>query len=49
MDLIGKTAKAGTWLWEPQAMSCVEESAGILGGGVGCQAAQLPEVSKLLS
>lgn len=37
MDLIGKTAKAGTWLWEPQAMSCVEESAGILGRGVGCQ------------
>ena len=33
MDLIGKTAKAGTWLWEPQAMSCVEESAGILGRG----------------
>lgn len=37
MDLTGGTAKAGTWLWEPQAMPCVEENAGVLVGGVGRQ------------
>lgn len=37
MDLIGKTAKASIWLWEPQAMRCVEESVGVLAGRVGCQ------------
>ena len=37
MDLTGGTAKAGTWLWEPQAMRCVEENAGVLVGGVGSQ------------